>query len=375
MGRPAVRTIRRRLPEADDVALRDGDGRLSRLHVTLLTVFFAALAAMVIGSLVHLPYAVMSPGPSVNTLGTLEGQDLPLISIDGAPTYPTEGELDFTTVSVAGGPGFPVDVWTVLGAWIDPDRDVFPVDQVFDPNASQEQLAEENAIQMQGSQQEATAVALRALGHEVPTYIVIAELLEDSRAKDVLKEGDRLVTVAGVPASGADEVRQALQTVEPGQTVSVEVSRNGRTLEVVAPTIEGQQGTTALGVLLRLDHDFPVKVSITAGEVGGPSAGLMFALGIYDRLTPGSLTGGLEVAGTGTIDDDGLVGPIGGIKQKLAGAADDGSDYFLAPADNCPEVRGNVPEGVEVFRVASFDEARLVVEGIAAGKTGDLPRC
>ncbi len=278
-------------------------------------------------------------------------------------------------MSVAGGPGFPVDVWTVLGAWIDPDRDVFPVDQVFDPNASQEQLAEENAIQMQGSQQEATAVALRALGHEVPTYIVIAELLEDSRAKDVLKEGDRLVTVAGVPASGADEVRQALQTVEPGQTVSVEVSRNGRTLEVVAPTIEGQQGTTALGVLLRLDHDFPVKVSITAGEVGGPSAGLMFALGIYDRLTPGSLTGGLEVAGTGTIDDDGLVGPIGGIKQKLAGAADDGSDYFLAPADNCPEVRGNVPEGVEVFRVASFDEARLVVEGIAAGKTGDLPRC
>ncbi len=371
-----MRTIRLRPPEPDDLAVREGqDSRLSRTHVTLLVAFFVGLALMVLGSVVHLPYAVMSPGPTVNTLGSLAGQDVPLITVDGLPTYPAQGELDFTTVSVAGGPGFPVDVWTVLGAWVDPDRDVFPVDQVFDPSASEEQLAEENAVQMEGSQQEATAVALRALGHEVPTYVVVSKLLQSSRAKDVLEAGDRLLTIGGLPATDADAVRQALQTVSPGEPIAIEVGRDGETVEVVAPTIEGQEGKTALGILLSLDHDFPAKVTISAGEVGGPSAGLMFSLGIYDKLTPGSLTGDRSVAGTGTIDDEGAVGPIGGIKQKLAGARQGGAAYFLAPADNCGEVRGNVPDGLEVFKVASFDEARVVVEGIAAGRLADLPRC
>lgn len=371
-----MRTIRLRPPETDDETVADEqDSRLSRGHVTLLAAFFIGLAVMVLGSLIHLPYAVMSPGPTVNTLGSLEGQDVPLITVDGLTTYPAEGELNFTTVSVAGGPGFPVDVWTVLGAWLDPDRDVFPVDQVFDPSASEEQVAEENAVQMEGSQQEAAAVALRALGHEVPTYVVIAKLLDDSEAKDLLKEGDRLLTIGGLPATDPDAIRQALQTVEPGETITIGVSRKGETLEVVAPTIEGQEGRTALGILLGLDHDFPAKVTISAGEVGGPSAGLMFSLGIYDKLTPGSLTGSKQIAGTGTLDDEGAVGPIGGIKQKLAGARDDGADYFLAPADNCGEVRGNVPDGLEVFKVATFDEARLVVEGIASGTVGGLPRC
>ncbi len=371
-----MRTIRLRQPETDDLAASaEQDSRLSRTHVALLAAFFIGLAVMVLGSVIHLPYAVMSPGPTVNTLGSLEGQDLPLITIDDLPTYPAEGELNFTTVSVAGGPGFPVDVWTVLGAWIDPDRDVFPVEQVFDPAASEEQVAEENAVQMEGSQQEATAVALRALGHRVPTYVAIARLLDASEAKGILKEGDRLLTIGGLPATDPDAVRSALQTVKPGESIAVEVSRNGERIKVVTPTIEGQENKTALGILLSLDHDFPAKVTISAGEVGGPSAGLMFSLGIYDKLTPGSLTGDKQIAGTGTIDDEGSVGPIGGIKQKLAGASDDGADYFLAPADNCNEVRGNIPDGLEVFRVASFDEARVIVEGIAAGRIDDLPRC
>jgi PDZ domain-containing protein len=371
-----VKTIRRFPPEADvRVAPEEQDGRLGRTHIVLLATFFAGLAIMVLGSVINLPYAVMSPGPTVNTLGTLSGEDKPLITIDGLPTYPADGNLNFTTVSVAGGPGFPVDVWTVLSAWVDPERDVFPVEDVFDPKASEEQLAEENAVQMEGSQEEATAVALRALGHKVPSYVVIASMLEASEAKDILKEGDRLVTVGGVEATDADAVRKGLQTVKPGEAVRIVVSRNGQRLALVAPTIPGAEGRTALGVLLSLDHDFPAKVTISAGEVGGPSAGLMFALGIYDKLTPGSLTGNHAIAGTGTIDDAGAVGPIGGIRQKLAGARDDGADYFLAPADNCGEVVGSIPEGLEVFKVGSFSEARVAVEAIAAGRTADLPRC
>jgi PDZ domain-containing protein len=374
-----VRTIRRR-PPGDDVlgvpeVTDEQDGRLSRSHIVLLGLFFAGLAIMVLGSVINLPYAVMSPGPTVNTLGTLQGEKKPLITVDGLPTYPAEGHLNFTTVSVAGGPGFPVDVWRVVGAWIDPNEDVFPVDEIFDPSASEQQLAEENAVQMEGSQEEATAVALRALGHKVPTHIVIASILQSSEAKDILKKGDRLVRVGGVAATSTDAVREGLQTVKPGEAVAVDVTRNGQKLQLVAPTIAGTQGRTALGILLSLDHDFPAKVTISAGDVGGPSAGLMFALGIYDKLTPGSMTGNHDIAGTGTIDDAGAVGPIGGIKQKLVGAREDGADYFLAPADNCREVVGHVPDGLEVFKVASFAEARAAVEGIASGHTSGLPRC
>lgn len=374
-----MRTIRRRPPQDDVIGLPGvpdpQDAKLSRFHIALLTLFFAGLAILVLGSVINLPYAVMSPGPTVNTLGTLQGEDKPLITVSGLSTYPAEGTLNFTTVSVAGGPGFPVDVWTVVGAWIDPDQDVFPVDQVFDPAASEEQLAEENAVQMEGSQEEATAVALRALGHKVPTHIVIASLLESSEAKDILKKGDRLVRVGGVAVTDADTVRDGLQSVKPGEAVTVEVTRNGQRLKLVAPTIKGAEGRTALGILLSLDHDFPAKVTISAGDVGGPSAGLMFALGIYDKLTPGSLTGNHAIAGTGTVDDDGAVGPIGGIRQKLVGASDDGADFFLAPADNCREIVGHIPEGLEVFKVATFAEARVAVEGIAAGHTTGLPRC
>ena len=128
-------------------------------------------------------------------------------------------------------------------------------------------------------------------------------------------------------------------------------------------------------MILRLDHDFPATVTINAGDVGGPSAGLMFALGIYDKLTPGPLTNGRDIAGTGTIDEEGRVGPIGGIRQKMAGARSGGSEYFLAPVDNCPEIVGNVPSGLEVFAVSSFKDATNAVEGIASGRTSSPPRC
>ena len=139
-----------------------------------------------VGSIVKLPYAVMSPGPTVNTLGDSPGTSTPIIAVKGLPTYPTDGALNFTTVRVEGGPGYPVDVWDVLQAWVDPSRDVFPVDDIFDPEVSQQQVAEENAVQMEGSQEEATAVALRALGKKVPTYVTVAGLAPTSRAKGLL---------------------------------------------------------------------------------------------------------------------------------------------------------------------------------------------
>ncbi|GAA6524505.1 S16 family serine protease [Intrasporangium sp. DVR] len=350
---------------------------LSRGNIVFLVAFFLALAALVVGNLVHVPVAIMSPGPTMNTLGEVpgEGDGSALISVKGLPTYDAEGELSFTTVSVLGGPGFPVDAFDVLWAWIDPSQDVLPVDQVFDPHASEERIAEENAVQMAGSQEEATAVALRALGQAVTTHVKIAEILDESPAKDVLRMGDRIVRVGDTRITTADSVRSALQVARPGEGIEMEVTRSGKPLVVEAPTMAGSEGRTALGVILQLDHDFPATVTINAGEVGGPSAGLMFALGIYDKLTPGSLTAGRDVAGTGTIDDAGDVGPIGGIKQKMAGARAGGSEYFLAPVENCPEVVDTIPSGLEVFAVDTFDDAVQAVEGIASGRISGLRRC
>jgi Lon-like protease len=379
-----VKTIRRVPEQAHDsdlptrAELLDGEGRgtLTRGNKAVLAIFFAFLVVMVVGSVVHLPYAVMSPGPTQDTLATSsDGTKTPIIAITGLPTYPTAGALRFTTVRVEGGPGYPVDAWDVLQAWIDPARDVFPVDDIFDPQVTKEEVAEENAIQMEGSQEEATAVALRAIGKDVPTHIAVAGLTDTSKAKNLLKVGDRITAIGDEPIKTTQAVRDALQQSKPGDTVTLTLTRAGKERRVDVPTIPGQNGRTALGVLLGLDHDFPATVKIDAGAIGGPSAGLMFSLGIYDKVTPGPLAAGRQVAGTGTIDDEGAVGPIGGIRQKLAGARADGAQFFLAPADNCDEVVGHVPDGLEVFKVGTFDEARTAVEGLAKGRIGSLPRC
>ncbi|WP_344057872.1 YlbL family protein [Terrabacter lapilli] len=362
-------------PSRAQVPDEGGRGRLTRGNKIVLAVFFAFLVVVVVGSLVHLPYAVMSPGPTENTLGASGDGGKPIISVSGLPTYPTDGALRFTTVRVEGGPGYPVDVWDVLRAWIDPAREVLPVDEVFDPQVTKEQVAEENAIQMEGSQEEATAVALRALGKKVPTHVAIAGITDGSKAKGLLAVGDRLQRIGDENVTDTQQVRDVLQRTKPGQPVTVTVTRQGKERTVQVPTITGQGGRTALGVILGLTHDFPAKVTIDAGAIGGPSAGLMFSLGIYDKLTPGALAGGNQIAGTGTIDDAGNVGPIGGIRQKLAGARADGAQYFLAPARNCDEVVGHVPDGLTVVKVGTFAEARTAVEGIAKGQTGSLPHC
>jgi PDZ domain-containing protein len=364
------------LPARAQVAQGEDLGRLTRGNKAVLAAFFLFLVVVVLGSVVHLPYAVMSPGPTQNTLGAAaNGKGTPIIAISGLPTYPTDGALRFTTVRVEGGPGYPVNAWDILRAWVDPAQEVLPVDQVFDPQVTQQQVAEENAVQMEGSQEEATAVALRAIGKTVPTHIAIVGLTPTSKAKGLLEAGDRLDTIDGQPLPTTQAVRDVLQKKKPGETVSITVTRKGRAQTVVVPTVAGQGGKTALGVLLGLRHDFPGKITIDAGAIGGPSAGLMFSLGIYDKLTPGPLAGGRQIAGTGTIDDQGQVGPIGGIRQKLAGARADGAQYFLAPADNCDEVVGHVPDGLDVFKVGTFTEARTAVEQIVKGQTASLPRC
>ena len=183
-----------------------------------------------------------------------------------------------------------------------------------------------------------------------------------------------MVSVDGKAATTSAALRAAIRVHKPGETAVFTVRRNGAD-KVLSVKTTMAEGHAAAGVFLRPSFDFPTKVSIDAGDVGGPSAGMMFSLAIYDKLTPGALTGGAKVAGTGTIDSAGSVGPIGGIQQKLVGAKRGGAAWFLAPADNCDEVVGHIPEGLQVVKVATFGQARDAVEAIAAKRTASLPHC
>ncbi|MGB7819218.1 MAG: S16 family serine protease [Ornithinibacter sp.] len=348
--------------------------RPGRLSGTLLVGTFITIAIAAALSFVGLPYVVLLPGPATNILGETDGTAI--LTVDGAPTYPTTGNLDFTTVLVEGGPGRrKITVFDVARAGLRDSQEVVPVEQVYPPDASEEQVQEEGAAEMAASQTVATATALRALGEDVDQVVTIAAVPEASPSAGVIEPGDVLVSVDGDPATDPDAVRAAVQRHDPGDTIPVVVDRSGDTTTLEVTTGAGSDGSTIVGVSLRVDYDLPVEVTVNTGNVGGPSAGLMFSLAIYDVLTPGELTGGEKIAGTGEMYDDGTVGPIGGIRQKLVGARDAGATVFLAPSANCSEVVGQVPDGLQVVRVETFDDGLSAVQKVAEGDTASLPAC
>jgi len=349
-----------------------GAGISRRSAGWLVAVFVGIVVAALMG-LVHVPYAVLSPGPVTNTLGN-GPLGKPLITVAGTTTYPTRGTLDFTTVEVLGGPNNPVNVWDWVMGHLDRTRAVVPVEEIFPTGVTSTQVDHENAAEMADSQQEAIAIALRGMGQKVPEAVSISDLSKDSPAKGVLQAGDVLVSIDGTPITTPDGVRAAVRAQKPGKIVVFAVRRGGKDMLLRVRTTTSQ-GHTVVGVLLRVAFDFPIKVSINAGNVGGPSAGMMFSLAVYDKLTPGALTGGVNIAGTGTIDAAGKVGPIGGIQQKLVGAKRGGATWFLAPAQNCNEVVGHIPDGLQVVKVTTFTQARDAVTAIAAKHTTRLARC
>jgi PDZ domain-containing protein len=356
-----------------DVATEEPDASLGwRSTVGLIAMFVGIVLGALMG-VVHLPYAILQPGPVTNTLGNGPAGK-PLITITGKTSYPTTGALDFTTVAVLGGPRNPVNAWDWVGGKLDKTNTVVPEEELFPKGVTSKEVDHESAAEMADSQQEAIAVALRALGQKVPEVVSIGELTKDSPAKGVLLPGDTVVSIDGKAVSTPAEVRSAVRAHKPGESVTFEVTRDGAEKVLKVRTIDAK-GSAVVGILLRTEFIFPTKVSINAGDVGGPSAGMMFSLAIYDKLTPGSLTGGATIAGTGTINSVGAVGPIGAIQQKLVGARKAGAAWFLAPADNCKQVVGHVPEGLKVVRVATFTQARDAVKAIAAKNTGALPTC
>jgi PDZ domain-containing protein len=339
----------------------------------------AAVAGTVLFATSPSPYVIERPGPVFDTLGEVtnaDGEQIPLIEIPDETTYPTSGRLDLLTVYVDGSRENPRTWLEVAGAWFNPSRTVLPIDAVYPEGQTEEQSDEESAVAMETSQEDAVAAALTELGIPFGSVLTVAEVIDGTPADGVLEAADQILTADGEPVADVDELRAVLGTAGVGAEVELGIRRAGeeRTVTVV-PIASEQDGSPVIGVFVASVYDFPIEVSIQLENVGGPSAGMMFALGIFDKMTPGELTGGEHIAGTGTIGGSGEVGAIGGIVQKMYGAQGEGADWFLAPESNCGEVVGHIPAGLEVFAVADLDAAIETVEGIAAGDTAELARC
>jgi PDZ domain-containing protein len=343
---------------------------MSRRTVTLLVAGIGVVAAALAAALLPVPYVILSPGPTLNTLGRTSSG--PLISISGHPTYPTNGHLNLVTVSFLGGPGDSFNVFTALRAWLTPHEAVVPEQELFPSGQSAQQVERQDTLQMVSSQETAEAAALCALNIHFTTLDTVTQTEKGLPAAGVLKPGDQIIGVDGTPVGCSHDSGTLIRQHPPGSRVTLTVLRKGQPQHITLKTAN-VQGHSVIGVFLTENFRFPFKINIKVGNIGGPSAGMMFALGIVDKLTPGSLTGGKFVAGTGEISANGAVSPIGGIQQKMAGARSAGATWFLTPAANCADTSRAVPAGLHLAKVATLHQALTDLAAIKAGRS--VPGC
>ena len=348
---------------------------MSRRTASLTVASLVLVALVCVAIFVPMPYVVMSPGLTENTLGTVKGK--PVIAVSGHKTYPTSGHLDLTTVSVTS-PGSPSRLPDILAAWWSANEIVLPRDVVYPPEQSVQAVKKENEAAMLDSQSLAIAAGLAEAGID-SVSVTVHSVEPGAPADGVLRKGDEIVAVNGRRVDSSQDAVAAISGLAPGSRVKLMLSRDGddRTVSVKTEASPDDESKARVGVQLSEDFDPPFDVKVTLGrEIGGPSAGLIFALAIYDLITPGELTGGRYVAGTGTIDPAGAVGPIGGIQQKIAGASQNGATIFLVPADNCDEAgQSPLADEIDLVKVATMDDAVAALRAYSEGTESTLTMC
>lgn len=346
------------------------------------------IALLCAGVLIPVPYAEMSPGPTVNTLGDHGGE--PVLQISGRKTYATSGHLNMTTVRVTSA-DYRMNLVEAVYGWLAHDNKVVPHDTLYPDGKTEEQSTQENAEEFSQSQESAKVAALKELDIPVTSWVIVSTVVKGSPAEGRLHAGDVIKAVDGTAVKEPGDVAKLVTKHQPGdkvvfrivpakeQAAAEKARRTATATQDVTITTAASDDSGAkraiVGISAGTDHTFPFTIDIKLADVGGPSAGLMFALGIYDKLTPGSLTGGKFVAGTGTIDDSGKVGPIGGIEMKTVGARSQGAQYFLTPAENCAAAAKDTPSGLRLVKVNTIDDALTALKDIRGGDTADLPKC
>jgi Lon-like protease len=316
-----------------------------------------------LGTTLPVPYVAQVPGPTFNTLGDIDGS--PIISVEGRDRNDVSGNLNLTTVGVSRGG---LSLVEAVRGWFDDEIAVVPEEAVYPPDRTEEETRQANREAFLTSEQAAETAALAHLGY--PVKVVVQDVPDGSPSDSVLVEGDTIDAVDGTPTPDADALQDVLTGIPGGTTVTVDTTHLGEAaqVEVTTKAAEDREGSI-LGVSVLEQPSAPFDVKIDVKDVGGPSAGLMLSLGILDLVGDDDLTDGAVIAGTGTIDAQGNVGPIGGITLKMVTAQDIGADLFLVPADNCAEAAAVADPGFPLAKVATLDDALKALADFEAGRT------
>jgi len=362
-------------------ALPDGTGpvnaaprpsRARRIAAWVVSVVGVLLAlVLVAGFFIHLPYVVISPGTATPLNDS--------ISIQGATTYPHTGGVRYLTVRVSGSDP---NVWRLVAAWLDPDATVERRSNVVGCLSDAENVSF-NAQLMSQSQDDATKVALERLGYSVTAsspQVFVADVRGSVKgcgggpSDGVLRAGDQLVAIDGRPVTDAQSVGDLVGTHRPGDVIKITIVREGvtSTVDVTAGGRShaggacvdgGSAGDPCLGIVVQgtVKYEFPIKVDFDIQRVGGPSAGLAFALAIIDDLTPGDLTGGKPVAVTGAIAGDGSVQIVGGVEQKAITARTSGVKLMIVPTEEVAAARRGAGD-MRVVGVDTLDQALAALQ-------------
>jgi PDZ domain-containing secreted protein len=350
----------------DPFRLRDIGSPLVTRRTAVLTAGAVLLLIFgLLGAAVPVPYVAQVPGPVYDTLGGVDGESI--IAVEGRVPNDVSGQLNLTTVGVSRGG---LSLVQAVQGWFDDEVSVVPEESVYPPDRTEEETRQANLDAFLSSEQAAETVALGHLGY--PVKVVVQGLVEDSPSEGKLQEGDAIEAIDGRPTPDADVLNDVLAAIPGGSRVSVSYTRLGEpgTAEITTKRAEGRKGSL-LGVMILEQPSASFDVDIKVEDVGGPSAGLMLTLGILDLVGDEDLTDGAVVAGTGTIDADGKVGPIGGIALKMVAARDIDADLFLVPAGNCAEALAAADPGVPMARVATLDDALAALADLRAGRTPD----
>jgi PDZ domain-containing protein len=324
------------------------------------------LIVLVVGSFagIKVPYVELGPGPTWNTLGSDKGKQL--IAISGGATSESSGQLRMVTVGVEE----QITLWQALQGWLNPSDAVVPREVIYPPDQTQQQVDQQNEDDFKASQSSAQTSALRQLGF--PVQVVVQSVTGGQPAEGHLRADDVITTVDGQKVTSAEKLTSLIRAKPAGTALAIGYTRGGAPASTTITSGKAEDGSPRIGIQVGQKQPSPYKIMFSLDDVGGPSAGLMFSLGIVDKLTPGDLTGGTTIAGTGTIDDEGNVGAIGGIAQKMRGAKRDGATVFLAPADNCAEAVANAVPGLELVKVSTLNGALGALQALRDHKTPTL---
>ncbi|HVT65716.1 MAG TPA: PDZ domain-containing protein [Mycobacteriales bacterium] len=359
---------------------------MNRRVVTFCVATVLLLGMLVAVSQLPVPYVVLSPGPVADTLGSVpagDGRDgqsgQPVIQISGAKTQPTDGHLYLTTVALSPGDcNAHPRLLDAIKSWFNSHETVEPQQVQCPPGQSSEAVHQAGANEMAQSQTNAIIAAMTELGYKATgTLVVVESVAAGLPAASVIKSNDLILSADGKRVTRPQQLVDAVQALKPGTAVTLVVDRGGTQHSFSVQTAKGPNGRSRLGITIGARPVFNginVSIGLDPDVIGGPSAGAALALGIIDKLTPGGLTGGRTIAGTGTIDKSGKVGPIGGIQQKVAAAVSAGATVFFAPASECIDAKAAAPSSLTLVSVKTLRGAVEALEAIKSGSTA-FPHC